>query len=173
MLGILLFLTLSTGQLQTNLNTHPGELNPIVSESRIIQSETCQSGPVRQFDLLDVEGHRVNKLLYFQVKDILKESRAKNIPMSLTSTFRDCAEQRSLRSSNCGGDTSLPADSCNPPTEKPGESLHNYGMAIDFKCDNSPTFEKSSCYTWLKENAPKYKLQQRAEEPWHWSFTGR
>lgn len=173
MLGLLLFLTFSTGQLQTNLDTHPQDFGSVISESRVVQSETCQSGPVRQFDLMDIEGHKVNKLLYFQVKSILKESRAQGLPMGLNSTFRGCAEQGSLRSSNCGGDTSLPAEACSPPTEKPGESLHNYGMAIDFKCDDSPTFEKSSCYTWLKANASKYKLQQRAEEPWHWSFTGR
>ncbi len=173
MFGILLLLAFNTGKLQANLNSHPAQLNPAISESRVIESETCQSGPVHQFDLWDIEGHKVNKLLYFQTKAILKNARNEGKPIGLTSTFRPCAEQVSLRKANCGGDTSLPAESCNPPTEKPGESLHNYGMAMDFKCDDSPIFEKSTCYTWLKENASKYKLQQRAEEPWHWSFTGR
>lgn len=173
MFGLILILTLSTGQLQTNIKPHPSELGSFLSKSQIIKSEDCQSGPVRQFDLWDIEGHKVNKLLYFQAKDILYKARKEGRPIGLTSTFRPCAEQRSLRAANCGGDTSLPAESCNPPTEKPGESLHNYGMAIDFKCADSPIFEKSSCYTWLKENASRYKLQQRAEEPWHWSLTGR
>lgn len=172
MFGILIFIAFGAGQFQTNLNSYTGALKPILKESRVIKSEDCQSGPIRDFDLINIEGHKVNTLLYLQTKDILARARKEGKPIGLTSTFRPCAEQRSLRSSNCGGDTSLPAESCNPPTEKPGESLHNYGMAIDFKCNDSPIFEKSSCYAWLKDNASKYKLQQRAEEPWHWSFTG-
>ncbi|HRV76029.1 MAG: D-alanyl-D-alanine carboxypeptidase family protein [Candidatus Nomurabacteria bacterium] len=173
MLGILLLLTLNTGQLNSSYTSLQKDLKPVISASSIITSETCQNGPVREFDLSDIEGHKVNKLLYLQVKDILKQARKEGKPISLNSTFRPCAEQSSLRKSNCGGDTSLPAEACSPPTEKPGESLHNYGMAIDFKCDDSPIFANSSCYTWLKTNAQKYKLQQRAEEPWHWSFTGK
>ena len=173
MFGILLLLSLNTGQLKVNISSTPPNLNHVASEARIISSETCQSGGLREFDLMEIEGKKINKLLYLQTKSILQESRANGLPMGLNSTFRDCAEQSSLRSSNCGGDTSLPAETCSPPTEKPGESFHNYGMAIDFKCSDSPIFEKSSCYTWLKKNASKYKLVQRAEEPWHWSFTGR
>lgn len=173
MLGILFLLTLSTGQIKSAVSYEQPKLNFVIKESRLIDSETCQSSRLRQFNLMRIEDHKVNILLYLQVKSLLNEARAAGKPIGLNSTFRSCAEQSGLRSSNCGGDTSLPAESCSPPTEKPGESLHNYGMAIDFKCSDSPIFEQSSCYSWLKENASKYKLIQRAEEPWHWSPNGR
>lgn len=174
MLGLLLIITLNAGQLQAAPQQAKPPLSFLATQSQVIGSETCQSGEIRQFDLMTLEGFKINKLLYLQTKSILKEARAAGKPIGLTSTFRPCAEQGSLRRQNCGGDTSLlPAESCSPPTEKPGDSLHNYGMAIDFKCDDSPVFGNSSCYEWLQQNASKYKLQQRAEEPWHWSFTGR
>jgi LAS superfamily LD-carboxypeptidase LdcB len=177
MLGLLIFITLNTGQLQTSSTPIIEPFDFLAAQSQVLQSETCQKSELRQYDLMTIEDLKINKLLYFQTKAILKEARAAGKPIGLTSTFRNCAEQSSLRSSNCGGDVntvaSLPAESCSPPTEKPGDSLHNYGMAIDFKCSDSPIFGNSSCYEWLKQNASKYKLQQRAEEPWHWSFTGR
>ena len=171
-LSLLFFLSVSSAPLQGITTTPPSEINFLAGETQVIKSETCQSTQIRNFDLLDLEGHKVNKLIYLQTKSILQSSRADGVKMELNSTFRSCAEQVSLRGSNCAS-TSLLAESCNPPTEKPGDSLHNYGMAIDFKCSDSPIFEKSSCYTWLKQNASKYKFQQRAEEPWHWSMTGK
>lgn len=174
MLGILLLLSLNTGQLNNLVSSsQPPKLDSLISSSKLVETETCQSSKLRQYSLMTIEDHKVNILLYLQTKSILKEARAAGKPIGLTSTFRPCAEQSSLRRANCGGDTSLPAESCNPPTEKPGESLHNYGLAIDFKCSDSPIFEQSSCYGWLKENAGRYKLQQRVGEPWHWSPNGR
>lgn len=173
MFGLLLLLSLNTGQLKSVASSPPPNLDFVISKSQTINSETCQVGELRQFDLMEIEGHKVNKLLYLQTKSILKEARASGAPIDLNSTFRPCAEQSGLRALNCGGDTSLPAEKCSPPTEKPGDSLHNYGMAIDFKCADSPIFKNSKCYTWLKDNASRYKLIQREEEPWHWSFTGK
>ena len=144
----------------------------LVTQAQPIASETCQNSPLRNFDLFNIEGKQVNKLIYFQTKQLLKDAKANNLPLSLTSTFRLCAEQVQLHRQNCLSD-STPAETCSPATEKPGDSLHNYGMAVDFKCDGHPIFESSPCYPWIQENAPKVKLKQRPSEPWHWSFTGQ
>lgn len=140
--------------------------------SEIIKSETCQAKELRSFDLLDIEGHKVNKFIYFQTKSVLKNARDAGYQLNLSSTFRDCKEQNNLRSANCPG-PSLPAESCSPPTEKAGDSLHNYGMAIDFECKGYSIFGSSPCYRWMKENASRFKFKQRDQEPWHWSLTGK
>lgn len=143
-------------------------VHSLVSE---IKEEDCQRVKLRQFDLLDVNGHKVNKLIYLQTKQILHSAKKDSIPLDLTSTFRGCAEQASLRLANCPAVDS-PAEACSPPTEKLGNSLHNYGMAVDFKCIGHPVFGRSPCYHWLKSKAPKFKFKEHKEEPWHWSLTG-
>jgi hypothetical protein len=150
----------------------PSTISSIVTKTSVIESEACQKTRLRNVDLMELGGFKVNKLIYLQTKAVLKDANAKSIPLSLNSTFRECAEQVSLRAQNCPSSSSA-ANECSPPTEKPGESLHNYGMAIDFKCSGYAIFGSSPCYTWLKENSSKYKFKQRAEEPWHWSFTGQ
>ncbi len=176
MFGILLLFTLSSSQLpfqfQSAVNLPSPQVDLLASETQVIETETCQSDSLHNFDLLDIEGHKVNKLIYLQTKTILQKSRTTGLKMGLASTFRSCSEQAQLRQSNCASNTTS-AESCNPPTEKPGDSLHNYGMAIDFQCSGYPVFGQSPCYNWLKEHASEYKFKQRAEEPWHWSFTAK
>lgn len=171
MFGLFTLLILNSTQLNSGGSTLPN-LQELAYQAQPIASETCQNSPLRNFDLFGIEGKQVNKLIYFQTKQLLKDARANNLPLSLTSTFRPCAEQAQLHSQNCLSD-STPIESCTPPTERPGNSLHNYGMAVDFKCDGYPIFGSSPCYTWMQENAPKVKLKQRPSEPWHWSLTGQ
>ncbi len=150
----------------------PSIISSVTAKAGLIDSETCQKNRLRNYDLMEIGGFKVNKLIYLQTKAALKDANARSVPLALTSTFRECSEQVSLRAQNCPSSSSA-ANECSPPTEKPGESLHNYGMAVDFKCSGYAIFGSSPCYTWLKENSSKYKFKQRAEEPWHWSFTGR
>jgi len=172
MLSLILLLSLNSSQLQRAIPSSMPIAASLAAQAQVVKSETCQSNSLHTFDLLEIEGQKVNKLIYLQTKAILQDSRAAGARMELTSVFRSCYEQTQLRQSNCAN-LSVLAVNCNPPTEKAGESLHNYGMAVDFKCSDSAIFGQSSCYTWLKNNAAKYKFQQRDEEPWHWSFTGK
>lgn len=66
---------------------------------------------------------------------------------------------------------------------KPGESEHNLGLAVDFNnVDND--FENTKAYTWLNENAKNYGFimrypEEKSEitgveyEPWHWRYVGK
>ena len=77
-------------------------------------------------------------------------------------------------------DTS-PASSCRVPTARPGESMHEQGLAVDFNyrgaticfprppssCSGNPAFD------WLRANAGRYGLQVLDTEAWHWSTNGR
>lgn len=171
MLSLIFLLTPIVNNYQP-VKTAPPALDVAAAYSRVIKSETCQEKELRSFDLLDIEGHKVNKFIYLQTKSVLNNARDAGYPLNLSSTFRDCKEQISLRSTNCSS-SSLPAESCSPPTEKAGESLHNYGMAIDFSCKGYPLFGSSPCYKWMQENASKFKFKQRDKELWHWSLTGK
>lgn len=88
------------------------------------------------------------------------------------SSFRPTDEQVALRRQNCGTSTyaiyEAPSDSCRPWTARPGTSMHEQGLAIDFSACGGG----SACFVWLSNNAAKYGLKNLPEEPWHWSTTG-
>lgn len=137
-----------------------------------VPDESCQKMSLREYNLPVIKDRRVNLLIYFRVARALSESKEAGVPLALNSTLRTCAEQGALRSNNCPS-AELAAEFCHPETEKPGESLHNYGLAVDFKCEGYVLFGSSPCYTWLKAEAGGYGLINRPGEPWHWSMTGK
>lgn len=98
------------------------------------------------------------------------------IDLKITSSYRTEQMQAELRGSNCpNGDVSnLPRDSCFPATNKPGESMHERGIALDFSCGKvgSYAFKNTNCFSWLKNNAIKYGYINLEIEPWHWSVNG-
>ena len=87
--------------------------------------------------------------------------------------FRSTARQVELRRAHCGGSYdsvfNAPSSSCSPPTARPGRSMHERGLAIDFKnCSSRGT----ACYQWLALNAARFGLFNLPSEPWHWSVNG-
>jgi len=87
---------------------------------------------------------------------------------------RSTQRQKQLRISHgCPNDTT-PASSCQPPTARPGRSMHERGMAIDFSCNGtSITNHSNSCYVWLTAHAAQYGFKNLSSEPWHWSVNGK
>jgi LAS superfamily LD-carboxypeptidase LdcB len=91
--------------------------------------------------------------------------------------FRDPSEQISLRRQNCGNSDYLiyqaPSSACSPPTARPGSSLHEQGLAIDFTCNGASTVRYGdACHDWLTAHAADYGLYNLPGEPWHWSVDG-
>ena len=87
--------------------------------------------------------------------------------------FRSTARQVELRRAHCGGSFdsvfNAPSSSCSPPTARPGRSMHERGLAIDFtNCSSRST----ACYQWLAVNAARFGLFNLPSEPWHWSVNG-
>ncbi len=87
--------------------------------------------------------------------------------------YRDTQRQIELRQAHCGSSPdavfSAPSSSCSPPTARPGRSMHERGLAIDFKnCGSRST----PCYQWLSRNAARFGLFNLPSEPWHWSTNG-
>jgi hypothetical protein len=91
--------------------------------------------------------------------------------------YRSSALQVALRRAHCGGSSyaiyQMRASSCRPPTARPGLSMHERGLAIDFTQGGRTLTRGSSGYRWLKANAHKYGFYNLPSEPWHWSTTGR
>ena len=70
-----------------------------------------------------------------------------------------------------GLSTEKPSCQCRPPTARPGASMHERGLAIDFTQNGHVC--GTSGYRWLKRNAAKYGFRNLPSEPWHWSTNGR
>jgi hypothetical protein len=89
------------------------------------------------------------------------------------SGYRSHDRQVELRQAHCG--TShfaiyhMPASQCSPPTARPGKSMHEVGLAIDFdNCSSHAT----RCWHWLAANASRFGFFNLPTEPWHWSIDG-
>jgi len=90
--------------------------------------------------------------------------------------YRDPADQIAVRRSNCGTSDyaiwQMPASYCSPPTARPGASMHEQGLAIDFTMGGGTIGYGSAAYDWLKANSTNYGLSNLPGEPWHWSTNG-
>jgi hypothetical protein len=114
----------------------------------------------------------VHQQIAAQVEALL--AAAANDGLSLTgSGYRSPARQIELRIAHCGSSHYAiyiaSALSCSPPTARPGTSMHELGLAIDF--DNCST-HATPCWQWLNANAASYGLHNLPSEPWHWSVNG-
>jgi len=91
--------------------------------------------------------------------------------------YRSPDAQIQLRMEHCGTSNyaiyEMPASQCSPPTARPGSSLHEQGLAVDFTCNGGGTVDSGDeCWTWLEANAADYGLYNLPSEPWHWSVDG-
>jgi LAS superfamily LD-carboxypeptidase LdcB len=90
--------------------------------------------------------------------------------------YRDPAEQVALRRAHCGSSNyaiyEAPSSACSPPTARPGTSMHEKGLAIDFTCGGGTVQWGTACFSWLEGHAGAYGLSNLPSEPWHWSANG-
>jgi peptidoglycan hydrolase CwlO-like protein len=90
--------------------------------------------------------------------------------------YRDPADQIRVRRENCGTSNyaiyQAPSSACSPPTARPGQSMHEQGLAIDFSVGGRTISSTSAAYRWLKANASNYGLYNLPGEAWHWSVDG-
>lgn len=160
-------LGISTTQQLPNLPTQPTQ-----------DQVKCHSNAWEKTSLTPVQGQLVHKKLAPYVEKLLDDSTLTGYSFTLTSAYRTCGYQKELRAQACGGTDNFSLyeqnpETCTPPTEPAGRSLHNEGLAVDFGCQGYSIFAYSPCYSWLLQNASKYQLHNRPGEPWHWSTTGR
>jgi len=98
-------------------------------------------------------------------QELGKQAKADGSPLSASSSFR--------LNDSCGGTGD--GSGC----ARPGQSLHQLGVAIDFSSTNVFGTSTTSCsgrgvdrasktWLWLENNAAKFGFKQYSFESWHW-----
>lgn len=90
--------------------------------------------------------------------------------------WRGPEEQIALRQAHCGNTYYLiyeaPSSYCSPPTARPGTSMHERGLAVDFTCYGGTVRYGDSCHNLLETYGATHGLYQLPSESWHWSPNG-
>ena len=126
---------------------------------------------------MQLVGHiYVNKTIATQVQALLAAASAAGLTLS-GGGYRDSAQQIALRKAHCGTSDyavyQMPASQCSPPTARPGTSMHEQGLAIDFTNGGALIQDHADpAFVWLAANASRYGLFNLPSEPWHWSING-
>ncbi|CAN7507163.1 D-alanyl-D-alanine carboxypeptidase family protein [Variovorax sp. LjRoot130] len=128
-------------------------------------------------DIVNVRGILVARQIAPRVEALLAAAQADGVPLT-GGGYRSPAEQIAVRKQNCGPTPydiyEKPPSQCTPQTAKPGTSMHERGLAIDFKYGSQmrEQFSNTPGFTWLQRNAARFGLKSFPKEPWHWSTTG-
>lgn len=126
-------------------------------------------GPV---SLSTVGGITVASSIAGQLGSLLSASRAAGLSLG-GGGYRDPAAQMALRQAHCPDPVNSPPSACSPPTARPGTSLHEQGLAVDFTNNGRLITSRSDpAFQWLAANASSYGFYNLPSEPWHWSTTG-
>jgi peptidoglycan hydrolase CwlO-like protein len=126
--------------------------------------------------IVSVRGIQVAASIAGQLGSMLAAADAAGISLS-GGGYRDPSGQIAVRRANCGPTNydiyEKPASQCSPPTAKPGQSMHERGLAIDFTHNGGLIRSRDSqAFRWLAANASSYGFANLPSEPWHWSTNG-
>jgi probable HAF family extracellular repeat protein len=133
-------------------------------------------GSAANGELVTVRGITVNAAIGGQVEALLAAAEADGFAFT-GGGHRSPERQIELRRQHCGTSYyavyEMPSSQCSPPTARPGRSLHERGLAIDFNCRGSLVDSRSDpCFQWLAANAGRFGFFNLPSEPWHWSVNG-
>lgn len=125
--------------------------------------------PADRADMVNAEGFIVHVDVAEAVGRMIRAARADGVSLSGWG-WRSSQRTAELRVINgCPDVNQSPPSSCRIPTARPGQSMHEFGRAIDFeRC-----WYSSACFQWLSGNAAEYGFVNLPGESWHWSTNGR
>lgn len=127
-------------------------------------------------EIVTVGGIQVHQSIAANVQAMLSAAAADGVALS-GSGYRDPSRQIELRRQHCGTSAyaiyQAPPSSCSPPTARPGNSMHERGLAIDFREGGAAITRASTSFRWLAANAARFGFFNLPSEPWHWSTTGQ
>ena len=128
-------------------------------------------------EIVSVGGVRVHRSISDDVLKMFNAARAEGVILG-GGGYRSSSSQIALRRAHCGRSDyeiyNKPAATCRPPTARPGHSMHERGLAIDFTANGRAIISRNTdAFQWLAKNASKYGFYNLPSEPWHWSTTGR
>ena len=135
------------------------------------------ASPAGTIAVTTVGGITVNVSIAGQVAALLRDAAAAGIILG-GGSYRSADAQIAVRRNNCGPTSydiyQKPSSQCRPPAARPGQSMHEQGLAIDFTCNGALIATRSGpCWNWLARNAGRYGLLGNSREAWHWSTNGR
>ena len=149
-----------------------------------VSSSSSTSGPNRPAPnfanaggngIVSVGGIRVDNSIAGNLQALLSAAAAAGITFG-GGGFRDPAQQIALRQAHCGSSNysvyDAPATSCSPPTARPGQSMHERGLAVDFTVGGATLTRGSAGFAWMQAHAGQYGFYNLPSEPWHWSVNG-
>ncbi len=124
-----------------------------------------------------VKGITIHPAIAPRLHALLEHAHADGVPLGGWG-HRSTERQIELRRKHCGPtpeDVFLKkASECSPPTAKPGKSMHERGLAVDFHlAGRSISTRSSPGYLWLAEHAATYGFYNLPSEPWHWSVNAK
>ncbi len=144
----------------------------------IIAAQQRQQAPpeVTPDDVTTVYGIQVHKSISGKVTALIEAARADGVDLGGWG-YRSNIRQIELRREHCGTSEydiwDKPASLCRPPTARPGKSMHERGLAIDFTYNGgSITTHSNPGFQWLANNAGRWGFVNLPSEPWHWSTNG-
>lgn len=130
-------------------------------------------GPSGSIPLTTVRGITVASSIADQFERMLAAAEADGLTFG-GSGYRDDSSQWALRQQNCPDPANSPPSACHPPTARPGSSMHERGLAIDFTYGGSViSSHDNPGYQWLAANAGRFGFANLPSEPWHWSVNGQ
>lgn len=125
--------------------------------------------PANADDIVEAEGFWVHKDVQGTVARMISDARADGVNLRGYG-YRSPQRTAELRVINgCPDVYNASPSSCRIPTARPGQSMHERGLAIDFQS----CWRGSDCFTWLSNNAARYGFINLPSESWHWSTNGR
>ena len=147
----------------------------IASTPRSARASRGNVGPLGNVALTSVRGITVASEIAQRLEDLLAAAESDGFALS-GSGYRSSAGQEAARRSNCGASDydvyQKPASQCSPPTARPGQSMHERGLAIDFTWNGALISSRNAAFQWLSRNAGRFGLANLPAEPWHWSTNG-
>ena len=141
--------------------------------ARVSRAATRPGGSIA---LTTVRGITVASSIADNLEALLAAADADGFALS-GGGYRSSDGQVAARRANCGtSDYDIyekPASACSPPTARPGQSMHEQGLAIDFTSNGQLIQSRSNpAFGWLSRNAGRFGFANLPREPWHWSTNG-
>jgi|GEM_PF-2289587 len=162
----------ATSVVQVCTNQAPPE-PPVLSASSStgkcvagIDKGTAATFNANTIALCEVRGVLVNATIAKQIDSMVVAAAESGVTLT-GSGFRSYQDTVRLRiQHNCADVYTAASSTCSPPTAIPGKSMHEQGLAVDYKLT-------TGVYNWLVQNAGRYGFKQLPSETWHFSVNGR
>lgn len=166
----------TTTRLPSPTTTRPPSTTRPPTTTRPRPGVTVPTSGVTWADVTSVGGIWVHRSIAGNVRALLNAATAAGFSLR-GGGYRDPAAQIATRRANCGPTPydiyEKPASQCTPPTARPGRSMHERGMAIDFTSSGRLITSRSDpAFVWLRNNAARFGFYNLPSEPWHWSVNG-